>query len=110
MVEYGFVDILEPTQEEEERLREIKRRDAKALFILQQAVHETVFSRIAAATTSKEAWSILQKEFQGGSKVIVVKLQALKHDFETLVMKNGESIADFFVTSNGNSQSNALLR
>ena len=35
LVEYGFVDILEPTQEEEERLREIKRRDAKALFILQ---------------------------------------------------------------------------
>ena len=95
LVEYGFVDILEPTQEEEERLRENKRKDAKALFILQQAVHETVFSRIAAATTSKEAWSILQKEFQGGSKVIVVKLQALRRDFETLVMKNGESIADF---------------
>ena len=94
-MEYGFVDILEPTQEEKERLREIKRRDAKALFILQQAVHETVFSRIAAATTSKEAWSILQKEFQGGSKVIVVKLQALRRDFETLAMKNGESIADF---------------
>ena len=59
LVEYGFVDILEPTQEKEERLRENKRKDAKALFILQQAVHETVFSRIAAVTTSKEEWSIL---------------------------------------------------
>ncbi|KAL4312806.1 hypothetical protein GQ457_01G025220 [Hibiscus cannabinus] len=85
----------EPTQEEEERLKETKSRDAKALFILQQAVHDIVFSRIAATTTSKEAWSILQTEFQGGSKVIVVKLQALRRDFETLSMNNGETIPDF---------------
>ncbi|XP_047258238.1 uncharacterized protein LOC124890434 [Capsicum annuum] len=53
------------------------------------------FSRIAAATTSKQAWSILQKEFQGDSKVIVVRLQSLRRDFETLMMKSGEPIADF---------------
>ncbi|KAK8506650.1 hypothetical protein V6N12_013464 [Hibiscus sabdariffa] len=58
----------EPIQEEEERLKETKSKDAKALFILQQAVHETIFSRIAAATTLNEVWSILQTEFQGGSK------------------------------------------
>ncbi|XP_052207975.1 uncharacterized protein LOC127811829 [Diospyros lotus] len=46
-------------------------------------------------TISKHAWSILQKEFHGGSKVIVVRLQSLRRDFETLVMKNGESIAEF---------------
>ncbi|KAJ8760556.1 hypothetical protein K2173_015223 [Erythroxylum novogranatense] len=96
LVEYGFVDILEPNAEEEERLNIIKQKDAKALFIIQQAVHETIFSRIAAATTSQQAWSILQKEFQGDSKFIMVKLQSLRRDFETLVMKNGELIADFF--------------
>ncbi|KAK3034205.1 hypothetical protein RJ639_032785 [Escallonia herrerae] len=53
------------------------------------------FSRIAAAPTSKQAWSILWKEFQGDSKVIVVRLQSLRRDFETLYMKSGESIADF---------------
>ncbi|XP_047256015.1 uncharacterized protein LOC124888770 [Capsicum annuum] len=47
------------------------------------------------STTSKQAWSILQKEFPGDSKVIVVKLQSLQRDFETLMMKSGESIADF---------------
>ena len=55
LVEYGFADLLEPDAEEEQRLREIKRKDAKALFIIQQAVHESIFSRIAAATTSKKA-------------------------------------------------------
>ena len=51
LVEYGFNDTLEPNKEEEERLKETKKRDAKALFILRQVVHETIFSRIAAATT-----------------------------------------------------------
>ncbi|XP_022973356.1 uncharacterized protein LOC111471915 [Cucurbita maxima] len=46
-------------------------------------------------TTSKQAWSILQKEFLGDSKVMTVKLQSLRRDFETLLMTNGESIADF---------------
>ncbi|KAL4387781.1 hypothetical protein GQ457_09G020880 [Hibiscus cannabinus] len=70
-------------------------QDAKALFILQQTVHEVVFYQIVAATTLKEVWSILQTKFQGGSKVIVVKLQALRHDYETLCMKSGETIVDF---------------
>ena len=94
-MEHGSVDVLEPTIEEKERLRETKKNDVKALFIIQQAVHETIFSRIAATTTSKQAWSILQKEFLVDSKVIIVKLQSLRRDFETLLMTNGESIADF---------------
>ena len=40
------------------RLKATKHRGTKALFILQQAVHETIFSLIAAASTSNEAWLI----------------------------------------------------
>ena len=99
LVEHGFVDLLEPTIEEKERLRETKKNDVKALFTIEQAVHETIFSRIAAATTSKQAWSILQKEFLGDSKVMTVKLQSLRCDFETLLMTNGKSIAYFLSRS-----------
>lgn len=74
---------------------ETKKKDAKALFYIQQAVHETIFSRIAAATTSLEAWQILKKEFQGSSKVVTVKLQTHRREFETLIMKNDESILDY---------------
>ncbi|KAH0705860.1 hypothetical protein KY289_010936 [Solanum tuberosum] len=91
MAKRGFTD-----PDEENRLRDSLKKDAKALVFIEKAVHDTHFSRIAAATTSKQAWSILQKEFQGDSKVIVVRLQSLRHDFETLMMKNGESIVDFF--------------
>ncbi|KAF3651721.1 putative chaperonin 60 subunit beta 4, chloroplastic-like [Capsicum annuum] len=90
LVEIGFAD-----PDEGDRLRNNKQKDAKALVFIQQAVYDSIFSRIAAATTSKQAWSILQKEFPGDSKVIVVKLQSLQRDFETLMMKSGESIADF---------------
>ena len=36
----------------------------------------------------------MQKEFQGDSNVIMVRLKSLRRDFETLMMKNGESVVD----------------
>ena len=87
LVENGYAD-----PDDETRLRENKKKDSKALFFIQQAVHESIFSKIAAATTAKEAWITLQMAFQGSSKVIMVKLQSLHRDFETLHMKNGESL------------------
>ncbi|XP_077228565.1 uncharacterized protein LOC143861537 [Tasmannia lanceolata] len=75
---------------------ESKKKDARALFIIQQAMDEPIFPRIMAATTSKEAWDLLQEEYQGTSKVISVKLQTLRRDFENLIMKNSESIQVFF--------------
>lgn len=39
LVEDGFVDIEEPNAEEERRLREIKKKDVKDLFFIQQVVH-----------------------------------------------------------------------
>ena len=58
LVERGFTD-----PDEESRLWENKKKYSKALVIIQQAVHDCIFSRISAATTSKQAWSIMQKEF-----------------------------------------------
>ena len=43
------------TQAEKEIMKSNKKKDAKALFFLYQAVHESVFPRIAAAKRSKEA-------------------------------------------------------
>ncbi|GAU33536.1 hypothetical protein TSUD_143290 [Trifolium subterraneum] len=55
-----------------------------------------VFEKIADATTSKDAWDILQKSYGGDAKVKKVKLQALKRQFELLEMKNDEAIAEYF--------------
>ncbi|GJZ81568.1 retrovirus-related pol polyprotein from transposon TNT 1-94 [Tanacetum coccineum] len=91
LVENGLAE----TGDEDTRSRENQKRDAKALFFIQQAVEESIFSRIAAATSSNEAWTILKTEFQGSSKVITVKLQSLRRDFETSYMKHNESVQEY---------------
>jgi len=48
------------------------------------------------ATTSKEAWEILKNAYKGSNKVISIKLQSLWRDFDTLLMKEGETIEMFF--------------
>ena len=76
--------------------RENRKKDSKALFYLDQAVHESIFPRIAATTKSKEAWDIIKKAYQGMEKVKTSKLQMLRRDFETICMKDSDNIDSFF--------------
>ena len=78
------------------RLEEERMKDAKALYLIQNAVKDTIFPRIMRANTAKEAWEILQQEFQGDSKVRSIKLQSLRRDFENLKMKDNELVKDYF--------------
>lgn len=84
-----------PDEADEAKVRENKKKDAKALFFIQQGMHDTVFSRISIVETANKAWTILEKEFKGSSKVITVRLQSLRRDFETLIMQESESVQDF---------------
>ncbi|KAL4379170.1 hypothetical protein GQ457_02G022950 [Hibiscus cannabinus] len=78
-----------------EALRDYKKKDAKALFFIQQAVDDAIFSsRISAATKAKEAWDALKNGYQGTTRVPTVKLQTLRRQFESFRMKEGESIHD----------------
>eukprot|EP00253_Pinus_taeda_P035975 PITA_35975 len=84
------------TQAEKELLKSYKKKDSKALLFLYQVVHESVFPRIAAAKTSKEAWQTLKTTYQGMEKLKTTKLQLLKRDFENLCMKESDNIDSFF--------------
>ena len=77
-------------------LKEHRRKDAKALSYIQQGVSPDIFSRIMGANKAKEAWEILQKEFQGNLKVKNVTLQTLRRELENLRMSDGESIQDYY--------------
>jgi gag-polypeptide of LTR copia-type len=68
----------DPNQQENEK------EDVRALFYIQLEVHDTIFSKIAAATNAKEAWTTLKTAFQGSTRVMAIKLQDLRRDFETL--------------------------
>lgn len=90
LVENGYSEI-----DEEAKLRENKKRDSKALFYIQQAIDDTIFSKIASASTAKEAWTILRTSFHGSSTVIQVKLQTLHREFQTMGMKKNESVQEY---------------
>ncbi|KAL5719096.1 hypothetical protein ACHQM5_011921 [Ranunculus cassubicifolius] len=78
------------------KLREHIKKDAKALLLIQEGVTKPIFPRIINATTSKEAWDILEREFRGSKQVKTVKLQSLRREFENLRMKDSELLKDYF--------------
>lgn len=76
------------------RLRNCLQKYANALLFIQQAIYDNVFAQLMAKNTSKQAWSILPKEFQDNPKIIVVRLESLRYDVETFMMKSGEFIVE----------------
>lgn len=95
----------EPTEEEEiaamtaqqrAALKEVKRKDSKALFQIYQSVDESHFEKISAATTSQEAWEILRVAHRGVERTIKVRPQVLRGEFENLEMESNESIFMYF--------------
>ncbi|KAL4325828.1 hypothetical protein GQ457_11G029810 [Hibiscus cannabinus] len=74
-----------------EALRDYKKKDAKALFLIQQAVDDAIFSsRISAATKAKEAWDALKNGYQGTTritdqKVVEKLLRSLTRKYESTI-------------------------
>ena len=76
-------------------MKDSRRKDAKALILIEVAMTGTIFPKIAVANYAKEAWDILETNFKGTDKVCTVKLQNIRREFENLQMKENESVADF---------------
>ncbi|XP_019423054.1 PREDICTED: uncharacterized protein LOC109332526 [Lupinus angustifolius] len=97
IVQDGYESIGEDaTKTQRSILRECKKKDCKALFIIHQCVDGANFEKIANAETTKEAWDNLEKSYAGAEKVKKVKLQTLRREYELLQMKEGDSIANYF--------------
>ncbi|XP_074362600.1 uncharacterized protein LOC141702909 [Apium graveolens] len=84
------------TNAQKEALKETRKKDANALFFIQQAISESLFPRIMRVATAKEAWEVLQEEFQGNSNVRSIKLQSLRRDFENLNMNESKNLKDYY--------------
>jgi hypothetical protein len=78
-------------------LKEKRKKDNKALGLIQQGLNESIFMRISSIASLKMARDILETYYQGVSKVKTVKLQNLRRDFENLKMEDNETI-DTFMT------------
>ena len=98
LIEKGFNEPHDEstlTQDEKDKLQDNKKKDAKALFLIQQSLDESIFPKVSAAKKSKIAWDILETTYQGTSKVKIAKLQTLRRDFENLYMKDSDSVDQF---------------
>lgn len=102
LVENGYPEPIDTaaynalSQADKDLLKENRKKDSKVLFFIFQGVHESIFPRIQGASKSKQAWDILQTAYQGMTKVKTAKLQMLRRDFETIYMKDTESVDSFF--------------
>ncbi|KAK2980834.1 hypothetical protein RJ640_020486 [Escallonia rubra] len=75
--------------------KETRVKDQKALSLIQLGVDDNIFEKIAQATTAKRAWDTLENIFKGIDKVKKVRLQSLRGEFESLQMKDSETIFDY---------------
>jgi len=71
-------------------------KDLKAKNYLFQAIDHAILETILHKETSKQISDSMKKKYQGSAKVKRAQLQALRKEFETLHMKIGESVNDYF--------------
>ncbi|XP_069150723.1 uncharacterized protein [Solanum lycopersicum] len=62
---------------------------------MQNVVADTVFYRIMACKTAKEAWHRLKEEYQGSNKTRQMQVLNLKREFESLNMQEDETISKY---------------
>ena len=102
MVQHGYVDPTDMTtynnltQAEKDVLREQRKKDGKYSFYIHQAMHESIFPRVAVTVNAKQEWDTLETAYQGLDKVRTSKLQILRKYFESLSMKDSENVDSFY--------------
>eukprot|EP00268_Persea_americana_P066487 TRINITY_DN9059_c1_g1_i11.p1 TRINITY_DN9059_c1_g1~~TRINITY_DN9059_c1_g1_i11.p1 ORF type:complete len:307 (+),score=69.73 TRINITY_DN9059_c1_g1_i11:628-1548(+) len=84
------------TEQQQKRVVEQKLKDLKVKNYLFQALDRSILENILEKETSKQIWDSLKKKYEGSEWVPRAVRQTLTRDFETLRMKSGESITDFF--------------
>ncbi|KAA0050234.1 putative copia-type polyprotein [Cucumis melo var. makuwa] len=82
-------------QAQREALQNTRKKDQKALTIIHQAIDDNNFEKISGATTTYQAWKILENTYKGVDRVKKVRLQKLRGDYESLHMKESESVSSY---------------
>jgi hypothetical protein len=57
---------------------ELRKKDNKSLWLIQQGLEEYIFPKVAATDHAKHAWDTLEIAYQGTDKVKNAKLQTLR--------------------------------
>ena len=80
LVKTGLTDTTKPiqfaalTNNQKTRFKEIRRKDAKAMNLIEAALTKSLFLRTAVACYSKETQDIHETTFKGTDRVPIVEL------------------------------------
>ncbi|KAF2287587.1 hypothetical protein GH714_001413 [Hevea brasiliensis] len=88
------------TDAQQIELEKMKLKDLEAKNYLFQAIDRPILETIFIKETSKAIWDSMKKKYQGSSRVKRAQLQALRRDFETLQMKDGEKTEGVTIVEN----------
>jgi len=80
------------TEAQQKKLEELKLKDLKVKNNLFQAIDRTILEK----NTSKQIWDSMKRKYEGNARVKRSILQTLRKEFETLEMKTGENIIEYF--------------
>jgi hypothetical protein len=83
--------------------------DLKALNYLFYSIDKSILKTITQKQTAKALWDAMKIKYRGNARVKRAQLQRLRREFETLEMKTGESVTDYFgrVMTTGNEMRNS---
>ncbi|MCH96255.1 retrovirus-related Pol polyprotein from transposon TNT 1-94 [Trifolium medium] len=93
------ITIIAPPNATAEQLRtanESKLRDLKVKNYLFQSIDRSILETILTRDSAKDIWDAMKRKYQGSTKVKRAQLQALRHDFEVLTMKENETVDEYF--------------
>ena len=94
LVEEGYdVPKVTPTESEE---RKKYWEHAKALNTLQVGVSKLILAKVLTCMSAKQLWGKLETLYAGDSKVKKEKLQSFKVQYESLKMRDEETISEYF--------------
>ncbi|KAK2452730.1 hypothetical protein QL285_000498 [Trifolium repens] len=97
LVEDGVTTAPENATPEQLALAAASRtKDMKVKNYLFQSIERPILETILDRTTSKSIWDAMKRKFEGSTKVKRAHLQALRRDFEVLMMKDSETVDEYF--------------
>lgn len=91
--EHGAKNVRSKWGEEELKLSGMNQ---KALNTIHSAISVEIFAIISTCKTAKEAWNILENNYEGNRRVKNQRLQQLTTRFEALKMDENETISNFY--------------
>lgn len=98
LIENGIPAVAEGvmTKAQKKTIDDLRLKDLKTKNYLFQAIDRSLLETILKRDTAKDIWDSLRQKYQGTTRVKRAQLQALRKEWETLQMKTGESVNEYF--------------